>query len=154
MFCKSSQGALHLRKISWKYQTVFNLQYKLEMAMCNVQRAITPKVGKSELWSMCSALCCMVLYIWVKFRENMNSIRAMERTRVHGRNGYFQYLYCSKGCNSKYMLTRVMFLMFCKSTHGALHLCEISWKYLKQFSTYTEDRSIWWKWLCSMFKGQ
>ena len=30
---------------------------------------------------------------FVMFRENItNGIRVMERTRVHGRNGYFQYL--------------------------------------------------------------
>ena len=43
-----------------------------------------------------------------------------------GRNGYFQYLQCSKGCNSKGRLTRVMVLMVCTSSHGALHLQEIS----------------------------
>ena len=61
--------------------------------MCNVQRAITPKVGKPELRFMCSALCLMLLYICVKFRENTtNGIGVMERTRVHGRNDHFQYL--------------------------------------------------------------
>ena len=73
-------------------QTVFNLQYMVEMVMCNVQRTIIPKVGKPELRFMCSALCLMVLYICVKSRENItNAIRHMERIRVHGRNGYFQY---------------------------------------------------------------
>ena len=79
-------------------QTVFTLQsrheYMVEMAMFNVQRAITPKAGKSELRFMCSACCLIVLYTCVKFCENMNCIRVMERTRVHGRNGYVQY---SKG---------------------------------------------------------
>ena len=81
-------------------------------------------------------------------------IRVIERTRVHGRNGYFQYLWCSKGRNSKGRLTRVMVLMFCMSSHDALHLWGISWKYLQQLSTYRADMSTWWKWLCSMFKGQ
>ena len=36
-----------------------------------VQRPITPKVGKAELWFMCSAHCLMVLYIEVKIRENI-----------------------------------------------------------------------------------
>ena len=58
----------------------------LEMTMFNVQYAITPKVGKSELRFMCSARRLIVLYlICVKFRENItNGIRVMERTRVHG----------------------------------------------------------------------
>ena len=52
----------------------FNLQsrheYILEMAMFNVQRAITPKVGKPELQFMCSAHRLIMLYICVKFLEN------------------------------------------------------------------------------------
>ena len=56
--------------------------------MFNVQRAITPKVGNSELRFMCSACCLIMLYICVNFRENItNGIRVMERTRVYCRNG-------------------------------------------------------------------
>ena len=48
----------------------------VEMAMFNVQRVITPKV------CMCSAHCLMVLYIGVKFLENISyNIGVMERTR-------------------------------------------------------------------------
>ena len=39
--------------------------------MLNVQRAITPKVSKPELRFMCSARCLIVLYICVKFHENI-----------------------------------------------------------------------------------
>ena len=39
--------------------------------MFNVQRAITPKVGKPELRFMCSSHCLVVLYICVKFGENI-----------------------------------------------------------------------------------
>ena len=64
-------------------QMVFNLQsgheYMVEMAMFNVQRAITPKVGKPVLRFMCSEHCLMVLYIRVKFRENIkHCIRVMD----------------------------------------------------------------------------
>ena len=41
----------------------------IEMAMFNVQRAITLKVGKPELRFMCSAHCLIVLYICMKFGE-------------------------------------------------------------------------------------
>ena len=63
---------------------VFNLQsgnkYMVEMPLFNVQRAITPKVGKPELRFMCSTHCLIVLYICVKFGENISdSIRLMER---------------------------------------------------------------------------
>ena len=41
----------------------------VEMDMFNVQRAITPKVGKPELRFMCSASRLIVLYICAKFGE-------------------------------------------------------------------------------------
>ena len=51
----------------------------VEMAMFNVQRVITPLVGKPKLWFLCSALGRLVLYIDVKFRESVsNGIRVME----------------------------------------------------------------------------
>ena len=56
-------------------QTVFNLQsgheYMVKMAMFNVQRAISPKVGKPELQFICFACCLIVVYICVKFGENI-----------------------------------------------------------------------------------
>ena len=54
----------------------------VEMAIFNIQRAITLKVGKQELWIMCSARCLLVFNICVKFHENMSSsFKVMERTR-------------------------------------------------------------------------
>ena len=51
------------------------------------------KSRQTELWLVCSALCLIMFYIRVKFRENKaNGIRVIEQTPVHGRNGYFQYL--------------------------------------------------------------
>ena len=65
----------------------------VEMAMFNVQRAITPKVDKPELRFISFARNPIKLYICVKFRENIaNGVRVMEPTRVHGKNGYYQYL--------------------------------------------------------------
>ena len=43
----------------------------VEMAKLNVQRTITPKVGKPELRFMCSARLFKKLYISVKFCENI-----------------------------------------------------------------------------------
>ena len=37
----------------------------VEMAMFNVQKAMTPKEDKPELRSMCSARCLIALYICV-----------------------------------------------------------------------------------------
>ena len=49
------------------------------------------KRRQTELRFMCPACRLMMLYICVKFRENItNGIRVMERTRLHGRHGYVQ----------------------------------------------------------------
>ena len=54
----------------------------VEMAIFNIPRAITPKVGKSELRFICSARHLAVLDICMMFHENItNDIRVMERTR-------------------------------------------------------------------------
>ena len=54
----------------------------MEMAIFNIQRAITPKAEKPELWLMCSACRLMVFNICVKFHENMSrGFKVMERTR-------------------------------------------------------------------------
>ena len=64
-----------LRKFMKISQTVFTLQsrhkYMVEMAMFNVQRAITPKVGKPELLFMNSACCLTNLKICVEFHQNI-----------------------------------------------------------------------------------
>ena len=53
----------------------------VEMSMFNVQRAIIPKVGKPELRFICSACHLTVLYICVKFPENISDgIRVMAQT--------------------------------------------------------------------------
>ena len=56
-------------------KTVFDLQsghkYLVEMAMFNVQRAITPKVGKLELRFMSSACCLIELKICLKFHQKI-----------------------------------------------------------------------------------
>ena len=80
-----SHEALHLCEVSRKYHEWYqSYEYRVEMAMFNVQRAITPKVGKPELWFMCSAYRLMVLYIAVKFGENISyGIRVVEWTRNH-----------------------------------------------------------------------
>ena len=51
------------------------------MKIVNTQRAITPKIGKPELWFMCSASRLMVFNVCVKFHENMSSgFLLMKRT--------------------------------------------------------------------------
>ena len=38
----------------------------------NVQRAVTPKAGNSELQLLCFAHLIMVIYICIKFQENIS----------------------------------------------------------------------------------
>ena len=54
----------------------------VEMAIFNIQRAISLKVGKQELRFMCSARRLIMFNICVKFHENMSSgFKVMVRTR-------------------------------------------------------------------------
>ena len=54
----------------------------MDTKIVNTQRAITPKVGKSELWFLCSACRLMVFKVCVKFHENMSrGFKVMKRTR-------------------------------------------------------------------------
>ena len=95
----------------------------VRMAMFNVQRAITPKVGKPELRFIYSARRLIVLYICMKFRENiLNRFQLNKRIREHSRNGYVQ---CIKGNISKSRQTRVTVHVFCKSSHNASHLSKV-----------------------------
>ena len=56
----------------------------VEMAIFNIQRAISLKVGKQELWFMCSARCLMVFNICVKFHEADKKIVNRQRhTHTH-----------------------------------------------------------------------
>ena len=109
-------------------KTVFNLQSgqncMVEMAIFNVQREISSKLGKSELRLMSSACCIIELQICVKIHQNIsNNFQLTGRTVVHGRNGYFQYLQCSKSCNSKGRLPEIWFL--CSARRLMLfYICE------------------------------
>ena len=98
----------------------------------NVQRAVTPKAGNSELRFFCFAHRLMVIYICLRFQEISNSFKVIEWTQTYYRNNYFQSL---KGNNSKSRWDRVMVPLFCTLSHDALHLCDVSSKYLERFST-------------------
>ena len=85
----------------------------------NVQRVVTPKAGISELWFFCSAHQIMVIYTSINFQENIsNSFQVTERTHILQKS----LVSCSKGHNSKSRLSRIMVLVFCTSSHDALHL--------------------------------
>ena len=73
----------------------------VEMVMFNVQRAITPKVGKSELRFMSSACRLMDLSTSVVSSKYLKQLPTYRADISACRNDYFQYLLCLKGCNSK-----------------------------------------------------
>ena len=77
----------------------------------NVQRGVTPTVGNSELW-FCTAYHGDIHL----HKVSRNYLKQFSSYRNH----YFQ---CSKGHNSKNRLSRVKVLIFCTSSHDALHLC-------------------------------
>ena len=99
-------------------------KYITKITIFKVQRAVTLKVDKTELWFLCSAPRLMMLYICLKFHQNIwSGFQLTEQTRVYCRNDYFQYLLCSKGCNSKSRLTRVTF--FCSARcFMVLYICK------------------------------
>ena len=70
---------------------------------------------------MCSARRLIVLYINVKFRENIsNCFQLTKRTRVHGRNGYVQWAITPKVGKPELQY------VFCTSSHGAIYFVKIS----------------------------
>ena len=99
----------------------------VELAIFNIQRAITLKVGKQELRFICFACNLMVFNICVKFHENMSSgLKVMERTQklstdrqTHTRTQKRGKLY-TIALHTSYAggITRVTVHVFCMSSHG------------------------------------
>ena len=76
----------------------------------------------------------MVLYICEKFHNSISEgFQFTELTQEHGRNGYVK---CSNGNNSRSRHIRVTIHVFCMLSHNALHLCEVSRKYLGWYQSY------------------
>ena len=88
VFYMSSYVALHFLKSFKKIsETIFKLKkgnmYMTRTPIYNVQRVLTPKAGYSELWFLCSAHHIVVIYICVKFQENIsNSFQVTEQTYI------------------------------------------------------------------------
>ena len=131
-FCKASRKSLRLI-----FKLLKGHKYMTRITINNVQWAVTPKAGNAELPFLCFAHLIMVIYICIKFQNISNSFQAKEWTQIYYRNHYFQ---SSKSHKSKSRLTRVRVLMLCTSSHDALHLCEVSSKYLEQFQLKEQTR--------------
>ena len=92
------------------------------------------KSRQTKLPFISSAHCLIVLYICVKFCENISySFQLTEWTQVQGTNGYVQ---CSKGNNSKSTELQFMCSVHCLIV---LYICEVWWKYLRQYQSYEND---------------
>ena len=79
--------------------------------------------------------------ICMKFHEGiLNSFLIYRADTTISQNLLFSI---SKGHNSKNTQSRVMVLALCTSSHVALHLCKVSWKYLKQFLSPRADTILW-----------
>ena len=124
-------------------------------------------MSKQELWFLCSAHRLMLVNICMKFHEDtLNGFKVTERTWFYLRNCYLQsskghnsksiksyradttisqnlLFSISKGHNSKNTQSRVTVLALCMSSHVALHLCKVSWKYLKWFLSDRADTILW-----------
>ena len=130
VFCTSSHDALYLCEISWKYLVRFST-YKADMStwwkwLNSTFKGNNSKNRQTRVTFMCSACRLMVLYICMKFCENITSgIRVMERTKVHGRNGYIQ---CSKGNNSRVSKPELWFMC---SAHCLMVLYILMWSFMK-----------------------
>ena len=94
----------------------------VEMAIFNIRRAITLKVGKQDLRFMCSTCHLMVFNICVKFHENMSSgFKVMERTQklltdTHTqKENYIPHCMLTSYAEG---ITRVTVHVFSMSSHG------------------------------------
>ena len=60
-----------------------------EINLYNFQRTVTPKVVKQGLWFLYSGSCLIVLYICVKFHENISyGFQVTEWTQIYDGNHY------------------------------------------------------------------
>ena len=82
----------------------------VEMAIFNIQTAITLKVGKQELRLMCSACHLMVLTFVSSFIKICQVVLKLW-------SGHKNFLH-TKGNNSKSRKTRVTVHVFCTSSYG------------------------------------
>ena len=90
------------------------------MTIAKFQRGITTKQYKQELWYLCSARHLMMLYISMKFHDNiLNGFQVIERTQNY-------HSLISKGNNSKNVYTKVLVLVFCMSFDDVLYFFEVS----------------------------
>ena len=117
---------VNISVVWWKYpwQTVFKLpsehEYTTEITIYTIQRAITPKIGKPQLWFFFSAHHLMVLNISVKFHDNISGCFSSYKsdTSIWPKS----LLPCSKCRHSKSR----------KTSYGSCFLHVLLWWYIFQ----------------------
>ena len=99
----------------------------MEMAIFNIQRAITLKVGKQELRFMCSACRLMVFDICVKFHEKYQEVLKLMSRHENCQHPPHTHTQRKDEKLKKYTplhtsyaggITRVMVHVFCMLSHG------------------------------------
>ena len=110
-------------KISWT-----NIGVIERTTNYHVQFQNSRTIYRQELQFVCSARRLMMLYISIKFHENiLNGFQVKEWTRIY-------HCRISKGNYSNNVYTKVTVGIFCMSSDDSLCFCEVSWKYLKRSS--------------------
>ena len=90
------------------------------MTIVKFQRGITTNPYRQELQFLCCAGCLMMLYISMKFNDDiLNCFQVIEWTGNY-------YFLISKGNNSKNIQKRVMVLVVCMLSDYALYFYEVS----------------------------
>ena len=103
MFCTSSDDALNFYEVSWKYLDRFS-SYRADtkLQLSNLKLRIIKKMYRQDLRFLCSARRLIMLYISMKFHENILKLFVIERTQNY-------HSQISKGNNSKNVYTRDIF---------------------------------------------
>ena len=123
----------------WSIMKIFQRVFKLwsgHESHLKPSRGITQKVRKQELSFLFATHRHDLLYISVKYHENIpKGIQVTERTRICQK--------FTKGeITQKLQKARVTILARDTSPWPVLHNCEVSWKYSKQYSRYGADKKM------------
>ena len=82
-----------------------------EITIYNVQRSVTPKLGKQKLWFLFSTCSLMVLFICATFHKNIpKGFQVTEQTQVFDGDHCFQ---CLMGDNQSYGSCALHIISWC-----------------------------------------
>ena len=128
-------GSLLTMFKGWKLQTQLSQSY----SSCVLQIVSCWYTFASSFKKISRTVSCYRVDTNILQKSLSSKFKGTEWTQIYCRNHYFQ---SSKGHNSISRLTRVTVFVFCMFSHNALHLWEVSSKYLELFSTYRADTLV------------